>query len=275
MLAAGGARRVAFEDPSHDKQWEAARRAGLEPVPVPVDDDGIRVEPLAEADPDAVVVTPAHQFPTGVGAARRAVRALLAWAARRGALVIEDDYDAEFRYDRAPVGALQGLDAEHVAYVGTRSPRPWRPRCGSAGRWSRPSCRDVVDGEAATPTPAPPSSSNWRSHACSARRAYDRDVPRARIAYRRRRDALLEALRSSLPDCAAEGIAAGLHVLVRLPAGADAAEIAAAAAGRRLHLRPVADFSLTPRRPRSRPWCWATGACRSRRSRRRCESSQP
>ena len=118
-LAARGARRVAIEDPSNIEQRAIARRAGLEPVPVPVDDGGVVVDALT--DEDAVVVTPAHQHPTGVlmSAERRA--ALCAWLRDRDAIAIEDDYDAEYRYDRAAVGALQGLEPDRVVYAGSAS----------------------------------------------------------------------------------------------------------------------------------------------------------
>jgi len=110
MLAAAGAKRFALEDPSSgDDALPAARAAGLEVTGVPVDGDGIRVDMLQETGADAVVLTPSHQWPTGsvLSAGNRA--AVLRWAAGRGAVVIEDDYDAEYRYDRTPVGALQGL----------------------------------------------------------------------------------------------------------------------------------------------------------------------
>ena len=120
-MRASGARRIAVEDPGWPAQSEAVRRAGLQPVAVPVDRDGMDVDALAAADPDAVFLTPAHQFPTGtvLGPDRRA--ALLAWAHERGAIVFEDDYDAEYRYDREPVSTLQGRMPDHVAYAGSVS----------------------------------------------------------------------------------------------------------------------------------------------------------
>ena len=118
-MRASGARRIAVEDPGWPAQSEAVRRAGLQPVAVPVDRDGMDVDALAAADPDAVFLTPAHQFPTGtvLGPDRRF--ALLAWAQERGAIVFEDDYDAEYRYDREPVSTLQGRMPDHVAYAGS------------------------------------------------------------------------------------------------------------------------------------------------------------
>ena len=120
-LAAAGAKRIALEDPSFPSQRQVVVRAGLEPVPVGVDGAGLRVDELERARADAVIVTPAHQHPTGVvlSAARRT--ALIAWLREHDAIAIEDDYDAEYRYDRAAVGALQGLEPDHVVYAGSAS----------------------------------------------------------------------------------------------------------------------------------------------------------
>jgi GntR family transcriptional regulator/MocR family aminotransferase len=104
-----GIDRVAVEDPSHPEQRLLIEHAGMRPVPIAVDGDGIRVDELARSEVRAVLVTPAHQFPLGVVLAPARRAALLSWARDRKALVIEDDYDAEYRYDRAPIGALQGL----------------------------------------------------------------------------------------------------------------------------------------------------------------------
>jgi GntR family transcriptional regulator/MocR family aminotransferase len=116
-----GVRRVAVEDPALPFHVDVLRLTGLRTVAVPVDEEGIDVERLDDADVGAVVTTPAHQYPTGVtmSASRRAE--LIAWARRRDAWVIEDDYDGEFRYDRRPIGALQGLAPDRVIYAGTAS----------------------------------------------------------------------------------------------------------------------------------------------------------
>ena len=119
-LAASGARRIAIEDPSPPEQGPIAARAGLEPVPVPVDAAGWW-STRSPTDADAVVLTPAHQHPTGVVLTPSAARALLAWLREHDAVAIEDDYDAEYRYDRAAVGALQGLEPDRVVYGGSAS----------------------------------------------------------------------------------------------------------------------------------------------------------
>ena len=121
VLRDRGARRIAIEDPTQPENREDLRSIGLEVVEIPVDASGMRVEQLDGARVQAAVLTAAHQYPTGgvLPPDRRA--ALVAWAERRGGLVIEDDYDAEFRYDREPIGAMQGLSPDRVVYAGSAS----------------------------------------------------------------------------------------------------------------------------------------------------------
>src|SRR4029077_18125963 len=138
VLAAGGARRLALEDPSsNDDALPAARAAGLDVVGIPVDGDGIRVDALRDSGADAVILTPSHQWPTGSVLSARNRAAVIRWAAERGAVIVEDDYDAEYRYDRTPVGSVQGLAPEHVVYAGSASqtlpPRPGARRVVGLG----------------------------------------------------------------------------------------------------------------------------------------------
>ena len=120
-LAERGARRIAMEDPSFLFHRLIVEKAGLRPVPIPVDGAGLRVDALARRRADAVLVTPAHQSATGAALAPERRTHLLAWAHEHDALVIEDDYDAEYRYDRDPIGALQGRAPDRVVYGGTAS----------------------------------------------------------------------------------------------------------------------------------------------------------
>ena len=140
---------------------------GLELVPVPVDAGGIDVAAVAAAGVDAALVTPAHQSPTGVVLEPPRRAALAAWARETGALVIEDDYDAEYRYDRHPVGALQGVAPDHVVHVHSVS-KTLRRGCGSAGRrcprgswprWSRRSGCPISARLSSSSSPLPLSSS--------------------------------------------------------------------------------------------------------------------
>lgn len=116
-----GATRIAVEDPSWPRISETITQAGLEVVPLPVDDRGLVVSELDASGASAVVVSPSHQYPTGavMHPTRRAE--LIAWARRTGGLIVEDDYDAEYRYDGTPIASLQSLAPEHVAYIGTCS----------------------------------------------------------------------------------------------------------------------------------------------------------
>jgi GntR family transcriptional regulator / MocR family aminotransferase len=121
VLAARGTRRIAVEDPSWPHHARAVQVTGLQSVPVRVDDHGLVIERLNKLDVDAVITTPAHQYPTGTVLAPARRMQLISWAKDREALIIEDDYDAEFRYDREPMAALQGTAPEVVVYAGTVS----------------------------------------------------------------------------------------------------------------------------------------------------------
>ena len=162
---------------------------------------------------------------------RRERRArLLEWAERRDAIIAEDDYDAEFRYDRAPVGALQGLAPERVAYLGSAS-KTLAPalRLGwlvAPSRLVRPLADEVL-----YTVIAPPRLEQLAFADFLERGELDRHLRRMRLRYRRRRDVLIEASRASCPQVEVRGIAAGLHVLAVLPPGADEARVLAGGAG--------------------------------------------
>ena len=121
LVKARGGRRIAVEDPGDADGRVAVHRHGLETVPLPVDDGGISIEALRDSSADAVFLTPAHHYPTGAVMAPDRRAALLAWADGRDALILEDDYDAEYRYDREPIGAIHGLAPERVIYAGSAS----------------------------------------------------------------------------------------------------------------------------------------------------------
>jgi GntR family transcriptional regulator/MocR family aminotransferase len=234
VLAAGGARRIAVEDPCHHGTRGLIAHNGLEPVPVAVDGGGIDVGAVAAAAPDAALVTPAHQFPTGVvlEPARRA--ALLAWARAAGTLVVEDDYDAEYRYDRHPVGALQGVAPEHVVHVHSVS-KTLAPglRMGWAALPER--LASAVADEKRLSDLGAPVLEQLTLAAFLERGELDRHLRRTRPVYRRRRDALVAAL----AGLEVEGVAAGLHVLARLPDGRAEDDVAAAVAARGVALDPL------------------------------------
>ncbi|MFJ7148281.1 PLP-dependent aminotransferase family protein [Streptomyces sp. NPDC100445] len=200
--------------------------AGVRTVPLPLDDDGARVEALDRER--AVLLTPAHQFPTGgpLHPGRRA--AVIDWARARDAVVVEDDYDGEFRYDRRPVGALQGLDPERVVHVGSVS-KSLSPalRLG----WMVLPSRLVAPvlaakGEREGWASVPDQLALADFLACG---SYDRHVRRMRQTYRRRRDRLVAVLAARAPHVEVTGIAAGLHAVLRLPPGTEASTVRAAA----------------------------------------------
>ena len=227
-LRAAGVTAVAVEDPGWHRLRHAAAAAGLRVVPVPVDGQGLRVGDL-DHHPDvrAVIVGPTHQFPTGVvlSAARRA--ALLAWARRVDGLVLEDDYDAEFRYDRRPVGTMQGTDPSRVVLLGSLS-KTLSPALGigwavTPPAWTRP-FRATVG-----PPAVPPTLDQLTFATFLEAGAYDRHLRAARKRFRLRRDRLVGGLAERLPGARLLGVAAGLHLLVHLDGGVDAAAVVALA----------------------------------------------
>lgn len=215
FLARGPGVRIAVEDPGSRGARDELAYWGLEPVPIPVDDQGVVVSDLDASGASAALLTPAHQFPTGVvlGPGRR--RELLDWASA-GNLVIEDDYDAEYRYDRAPVPALQAFAPDHVAHAGSVS-KTLAPglRLGwlVAPRQLRPALTEAKHA-ADIGSPALPQLTLARLIACGDLEGHIRLV---RKRQRDRRDALLAALRDQLPSATVQGVAAGLHLLITFP----------------------------------------------------------
>jgi GntR family transcriptional regulator/MocR family aminotransferase len=238
VLRDRGARRIAIEDPTQPESREDLRSIGLEVVHIPVDALGMRVEELDGARVQAAVLTAAHQYPTGgvLPPARRA--ALMAWAERRDGLVIEDDYDAEFRYDREPIGAMQGLSPDRVVYA------------GSASKILAPGLRlgwIVVPAELADRVAAAKKAADLGSPAIDqlafadflAHGELDRHLRRLRPIYRARRDVLLAALGRYLPELRPVGASAGLHLLAWLPPDLDEIEIIEAAGRSGIRLQGV------------------------------------
>jgi GntR family transcriptional regulator/MocR family aminotransferase len=210
----------------------------MEVVRLPVDEDGLLVERLEQEEVGAVAVAPAHQYPTGAVLSPTRRSALLAWARGRNGLIVEDDYDAEYRYDRQPIGSLQGLAPDHVVYGGSTSKTlapavrlGWlalperlvqpigarqRLRGGMPSPLQQLALADLIDsGE------------------------LDRHLRRQRRRYRRQRDALLGALAEELPEVTVHGAAAGLYVVVQLPDELDERAVLAAARARGIALEGV------------------------------------
>jgi GntR family transcriptional regulator/MocR family aminotransferase len=217
VLAARGAGRVGVEDPSMELQHTQIIAAGLETVGRPVDHDGID---LGALDADALILTPAHQFPTGAVLSGPRRRAVLTWAREQSGLVMEDDYDAEFRYDREPVRALQGLDPARVAYLGTVS-KTLAPALRLGWIVVPEDLADEAANMKLLLDVFSPALDQLALQFLIESGDYDRHVRRVRAIYHERRDRLVAALTTHLPDYPVTGIAAGLHAVLQLPAGTD------------------------------------------------------
>jgi GntR family transcriptional regulator/MocR family aminotransferase len=244
VLVLRGARRVAVENPSLPEQAAIARSHGLAAHGVAVDDAGLVVDDLLETDADAVIVTPAHQFPLGTVLSPDRRRAIASWARERQRLIVENDYDAEFRYDGPPIGALQHLAPEHTVYMGTTS-KTLAPAVrlgwiaapvdvagaladlqrnfsgGFAGLNAQVLARLMLSG------------------------AYERHVQRSRRAYRRRRDTLVNALSTELPQLRVLGIAGGLHLTLQLPPACDADRVVESVRSQGIDIRPLCHYTTT------------------------------
>ena len=246
VLAARGATTLAVEDPSaSDDARPIAEARGMNVVGVPVDDDGVRVDAVAKLDADVLILTPSHQWPTGGVLSPEARAAVLAWAQRTGALIVEDDYDAEYRYDRAPIGAIQGLDPDRVAYAGTAS-KTLAPgfRLGwiiLPAELVEPFAEAKLLADRGSPILDQLTFADFIS-----RGEFDRHLRRMRPVYRSRRDALLAALAQHLPELEPAGIAAGLHLVTWLPQDLDEETVIAAAAREGVAVAAVLPYRLSP-----------------------------
>jgi GntR family transcriptional regulator / MocR family aminotransferase len=233
-LRAAGIGAVAVEDPGWHRLREAAATAGLRVVPTRVDNHGRQVGDL-DHDPAvrAVIVSPTHQFPTGVVLTAERRGALLDWARRVDGVILEDDYDAEFRYDRRPVGTMQGTDPSRVVLLGSLSktlspalgigwmvaPPAWTGPLRATGSLAWPSTLDQLTFTELLQTGA-----------------YDRHLRAARKRYRQRRDRLVSGLAERLPEARLLGVAAGLHLLVLLDEPVDCAAVVSRSATRGLRV---------------------------------------
>jgi GntR family transcriptional regulator/MocR family aminotransferase len=244
VLARARVTTVAVEEFGLQTQRETLLKAGLDAVPMPVDADGADLSALDDAPtPGAVLLTPSHQFPLGVALQSDRRAAVVDWARRRGTLIVEDDYDGEFRYDRSPVGALQGLDHDRVIYLGTAS-KSLAP--GLRLGWL------VVPDHLIEPIIT---EKGWAEETVGfvnqlamadfvESGAYDRHIRAMRSQYRRRRQQLVEVLGRHAPSARVTGMAAGLHIVVEQP-GRTGAELVRRAAHEQLTVEPL-DFFRHP-----------------------------
>ncbi|NUT91735.1 MAG: PLP-dependent aminotransferase family protein [Saccharothrix sp.] len=239
-LHARGITDIAVEHPGWSRLRDAATTAGLRVHFVPVDDDGLRVDELARTPARAVVVGAAHQFPTGtvLSPARRA--GLVRWAREVDGFVLEDDYDAEFRYDHHPVAVVQGMDPGRVFLLGSVS-KTLSPALGLG--WLVAPRSTVAALRTANPVAAAPPVLDQLALATFIDRGwYDAHLRAARRRFRTRRDLLLTTLSTALPQARTSGTAAGLHVLLHLPDDTDTRATVRAAASAGLRLADLDDY---------------------------------
>ena len=234
-LVTHGVRYVAVEDPGWSGVAETAADAGISPVPVPVDEEGLRVDQLRTAAVEAVAVAPAHQYPTGAVLSAQRRTAILDWARAGARVVIEDDYDAEYRYDHQPIGSLQGLAPDDVIYAGSSS-KTVAPSLRLGWVVVPPRLRDrIVElKRTAGTTPSPIFQLAFAD--LIERGELDRHLRRQRRRYQQQRAALLSALRAELPELTVHGAAAGLYAVMELPHELDEAGVLEAARARGLAL---------------------------------------
>lgn len=245
---------IAVEDPGLPVHREVLSEHGAELVALPVDERGARIELLAELDRRhgeggrvrAALVTPAHQSPTGVALSPARRARLLAWAQETGGLVVEDDYDAEFRYDRAPLAALQGLSPDRVLYTGTVS-KTLAPALRIGWLVLPGELVDAVVRRKLLSDHGSPTLDQLALASMLEGGDYDRHLRAARRRYRARRDALVQALARHVPGARVTGLAAGLHAIVRLPRPVDGLALVAAAARRSLGVYPLGFAYMRPR----------------------------
>jgi GntR family transcriptional regulator/MocR family aminotransferase len=242
-LRAEGIADVAMEHPGWSRLRDAATSAGLRVHPVPVDDDGLRIDDLARTPARAVVVGAAHQFPTGTVLSPPRRARLVRWAREVDGYVIEDDYDAEFRYDHHPVAVVQGMEPRRVVLLGSVS-KTLSPALGLG--WLVAPAVLAPALRAANPVAAAPPVLDQLALATFIDRGwYDAHLRAARRRFRTRRDLLVRTLAAQVPRGRVAGTAAGLHILLHLPAGTDTRGAVRAAAAAGLSVADLDDYRTT------------------------------
>ncbi|MEU8202508.1 PLP-dependent aminotransferase family protein [Streptosporangium sp. NPDC049046] len=240
--------RLAVEDPAGARQLPLLHAAGADLVAVPVDGEGVDVGALAATGARAVLLTPAHQYPTGVVLSPRRRAELIEWAVATGAAILEDDYDAEFRFDRDPVGCLQGLAADRVILIGSvsKSLAPGLRLGWVAAPPEIAGSLRLARGELDLGSPV---LEQYVLADFITTGDYDRHLRRMRREYRARRDAFTLALGEHLPEITVWGVSAGLHLLAELPRDWDEVAVAETAQEYGLAAEPVGPMRYAPGPP--------------------------
>lgn len=246
VLKARGIKRIAVEDPGHAYESADVRASGLQLVPLPVDEEGARVDRLGRLKVEAVYVTPAHQYPTGAVLSPSRRTALLAWAEKCNGFVLEDDYDGEYRYDREPIGALQGLNPERVIYIGSAS-KILIPALRIGWLLSPLSLARDLSQAKLNADRGSPAIDQLALAEFIERGDLDRHIRRTRLIYSQRRRFLAAALARHLPGFSIRGVAAGLHLTLELPPGMEESAIIAEARRRGMILHGLRLYRANPK----------------------------
>jgi GntR family transcriptional regulator/MocR family aminotransferase len=251
-LAQAGIQRIALEDPGPREHDVIARRAGLDAVSVPVDEYGLDVGRLAQTGARAVLLTPAHQCPTGVALSPSRRRDLVAWADDVDGMILEDDYDAEFRYDRQPVGSLQGLSPARVIALGSVS-KTLAPAI-RLGWVLAPAhlVAGIVEEKRLSSRGAPGLDEEALALLMETGR-FDRHLRRVREIYRARRDVLAAEVEHAFGPGRLQGMAAGCHALLRLPEGTPESAVVATAASMGVRVNGLGHYRFVAAQAEAEP----------------------
>ncbi len=244
-LVRDGIGRIGLEDPGPRDHDHIARRAGLRVSAVAVDAEGVRVDQLRASGARAVLLTPAHQCPTGAVLSPTRRHELVQWAHDVDGVILEDDYDAEFRYDRQPVGALQGLAPDRVVALGSVS-KTLAPALRIGWIFTPPRFRDGILTEKYLSCRGVPQVDQAALARLIETGRFDRHLRRVRDRYRQRRDALVSAVAESMAGATITGLDAGHHVLLLLPASVDEERVVAQARAAGIAVRGLRDYRVTP-----------------------------
>ncbi|WP_150462955.1 MocR-like pyridoxine biosynthesis transcription factor PdxR [Nesterenkonia ebinurensis] len=248
VLRDRGVATCAIEDPGADGNRRILDYWMDDITPVPVDEHGLDVTGLAGTGERAVLITPAHQFPTGVVLSPQRRRELLTWAQEVDGLVIEDDYDSEYRYDRTPVRAVHAGAPERVAHISSLS-KVLAPALRLGWLIAPQALHDELVRKRWATDLGSPALPQLALAQLIESGTLERHLRSLRLRHRERRDAAVDAIERSLPGCAIEGIAAGLHLVVRLPEHLDDAEITARVRQAGIQVQPLSQHRFNPGPP--------------------------
>ncbi|HEX6151809.1 PLP-dependent aminotransferase family protein [Nocardioides sp.] len=244
-LQAHGIERIGLEDPGPRDHDHIARRAGLRVSAIPVDAEGVRVDHLRASGARAVLLTPAHQCPTGAVLSPTRRHELVQWAHEVDGVILEDDYDAEFRYDRQPVGSLQGLAPDRVVALGSVS-KTLAPALRIGWIFTPPRFRAGILTEKSLSCRGVPQLDQAALARLIETGRFDRHLRKVRDRYRQRRDALVAAVAETMAGATITGLDAGHHALLRLPAGVDEERVVRHAGAAGVAVRGLSDYRVTP-----------------------------